>query len=166
MNGAAPWRIEDAASPEAVETVRSMLAGHLAGIEIDPTFGGLQEEIARLPGVYARPQGALLLVRDAGDHVLGMAAMRPLPGPGACDISGIFVAPEARGRGIGTALAQALIAAAQAAGHSRVHATTTPDSAAAALFQQLGFLPCAPYFANPRPDAESFCMDLLPSDEG
>ncbi|HSJ15048.1 MAG TPA: GNAT family N-acetyltransferase [Longimicrobiales bacterium] len=62
---------------------------------------------------------AARLVAQHGDHIVGWAALSPVSARaayrGVAEVS-IYVAPEARGAGIGTRLLAALIAASEAAG--------------------------------------------------
>ena len=59
-----------------------------------------------------------------------------------CYLQDLFTAPEARGRGIGRALIEAVAAEAGAAGADRVHWLTMPDNAPArALYDTLADRP-------------------------
>lgn len=150
-------------TPDEYDAFRRAFLEQFDRSGIDPTFAGLHEEMADLPGIYAPPQGALLLALDPAGALLGAGAMRPLPGPGDCSLTGVVVAEGARGRGIGRRLVAALIGRAQAAGHRRMHLDTADgDPAAMALWQEAGFLPAPAYFPNPRPGARHMALDLTP----
>jgi L-amino acid N-acyltransferase YncA len=78
-----------------------------------------------------------------GDGVLGWAAVSPVSARdvyrGVVEHS-IYVAPQARGRGIGTILLRALIASTEADGIWTIQSSIFPDNAASlALHQRLGF---------------------------
>ena len=76
-------------------------------------------------------------VRDAAGRLLAMAGER-LRLPGYVELSGICVAPDARGRGLGAALTLHLARAALARGEAPfLH--VFPDNPAVALYAQLGF---------------------------
>lgn len=53
----------------------------------------------------------------------------------------IAVAAEARGRGVGTALIQALLAAARAAGRPALSLSVEPDNPARRIYERAGFVP-------------------------
>jgi predicted GNAT family acetyltransferase len=76
-------------------------------------------------------------VRDAAGRLLAMAGER-LRLPGYVELSGICVAPDARGQGLGAALTLHLARAALARGEAPfLH--VFPDNPAVALYAQLGF---------------------------
>lgn len=166
MTAAQPFRIEDAVDPALIETVGRIFHEHLPLLDLDPTFLGVTREFADLRSQYIAPAGAMLMALDADGSPLGVAAMRPLPGPGDCDTSMIFVLPAARGRGIGTALGRALVSRAQAIGYRRMHAIAKEGSVAATLLMQAGFSPSAPYFPNPGPGTAHLSYELPPVDAG
>lgn len=166
MTAAQPFRIEDAVDPAQVETVGRIFHDHLSILDLDPTFLGVTREFADLRGQYTAPAGAMLMALDADGKPLGAAAMRPLPGPGDCDTSMIFVLPAARGQGIGAALSRALVGRARAIGYRRMHAIAKEGSVAVTLLRQAGFAASAPYFSNPGPGTAHLSCELAPVDAG
>ncbi|WP_027059370.1 GNAT family N-acetyltransferase [Mesorhizobium loti] len=85
------------------------------------------------------------LVADKDDVVLGYAyagAFRPRPAYRFIVEDSVYVAPQAKGQGVGLMLMQALIAAAEAAGFRQIVAVIGdghPDSASVKLHEKLGF---------------------------
>ena len=55
--------------PQDLDSVRALIREYAESLGIDLCFQGLEEELARLPGDYAPPGGALLIA-----HVDGMLA--------------------------------------------------------------------------------------------
>lgn len=83
------------------------------------------------------------LIAREGDQVLGWAALSPVSGRcvygGVAEVS-VYVAAEARGRGVGTALLRALVEASEAAGIWTLQAGIFPENeASVALHQSRGF---------------------------
>jgi putative acetyltransferase len=109
------------------------------------------EELAGLPGAYAPPRGALLIARSPDAEALGCIALRPID-PEACEMKRLFVAPAARGSGLGRALVEALIEEARRLGYREMKLDTLPDlGAAVRLYRDLGFAPIPPYGTHPYP---------------
>ncbi len=106
--------------------------------------------IADLPRIHARPKGDIL-VAERADAVVGCAMYYEIA-PGTCEIKRVFVSEAARGSGAGRALMRAGLDAAKADGYTRmvldtVH--TLPE--AIALYEAMGFAPCAPFYEpDPR----------------
>jgi GNAT superfamily N-acetyltransferase len=108
-----------------------------------------QQEIASLPRPYDAPEGALLLAREA-DVAVGCAAMKRLDDE-SCEMKRMFVAPVARGGGVGQALADELLDRARRAGYRRMYLDTSiRQTEAIALYRSLGFEQVEPYYDVPE----------------
>ena len=127
----------------------------------DLFYQNFPEELASLPAKYAPPQGALLIARGGKGERLGCVALRPLPEEGECEIKRMFVMPEARGKGLGRALAEAIIAEARNIGYDTVKLDTMPHLAAAlSLYLDLGFVPVPAYYQGAVPGTLFFGRPL------
>ena len=89
-----------------------------AGFDLPPTFEGLDEELAGLPGPYAPPLGRLLLARHAGQPA-GCVALKPA-GPATGELKRLYVRPSFRGLNLGGQLVAAVVQAARQAGCQRL----------------------------------------------
>lgn len=108
-----------------------------------------QAEIDGLPGEYAPPGGALLVCWDTGLAV-GCVALKRLDDV-ACEMKRMFVAPTARGRGAGRALAAAVLDRGRKAGYQRMYLDTSiRQTEAIALYRDLGFEEVEPYYDVPE----------------
>ncbi len=88
-------------------------------------------------------------------------ALRPLPGPGLCELKRLYLRPGARGTGLGRALTETAIAAARARGYTEMRLDTLPSlSAAVALYESLGFRAIADYNGSPYPGTLFFSLAL------
>ena len=153
-------RIIPAVFPEDAATVRALFRAYLEGLGIDLGFQGIEAELADLPGRYAPPSGTVLLARDADGAAVGVVAMGPLS-PGVVEMKRLYVSPAGRGRGLGRALAEAIIAAAREAGHARMRLDTLETLAPAlAIYARLGFRPIENYNASPLAGIRHFELTL------
>lgn len=146
--------IRQAVTAADMETARSMFLEYAAWLEIDLCFQGFTEELVGLPGSYAPPGGRLLLA-EAG-VTAGCVALRRLsvePSGTACELKRLWVRPAFRGWHVGRALTEEALAAARAIGYRQIKLDTLPAlmPAAVALYRELGFTDCAPYYHNPIP---------------
>jgi putative acetyltransferase len=118
------------------------------------------------PGEVALGAGAFLVVRLSGRPV-GCGALRRLRetdmvrelGPRVGELKRMYVAPEARGRGIGRALLAQLEAEARTLGLARlVLETGTRQAEALALYRRAGFTEIPPYGEYAASSATSVCL--------
>ena len=158
--------IRDAATAADIALARALFIEYAEWLAVDLCFQGFERELATLPGAYARPRGRLLLAGIPGE-AFGCIALRPLDseGDGAPvpigEVKRLYVRPAARGGGWGRALAEALIAEAQAIGYCELKLDTLEwMTEARALYGRLGFHECAPYYDNPRAGAVYMARSL------
>lgn len=111
--------------------------------------GGFEADLAGLPGRFAPPKGRLLLALDDGQPA-GCAALHDLSAD-TCEMKRMFVDVDLQGRGIGRALANALISEARAAGYQRMRLDTGIRQVEAQnLYRSLGFKEIEPSFPLPE----------------
>ena len=95
----------------------------------------------------APPGGAFVIVREDGRAVAGGGIRRLADG--VCEIKRMFVVPEARGRGHGRRVLEALEAAAADLGYRRARLdTATSMTTAMALYESAGYRPIPDYNGN------------------
>jgi GNAT superfamily N-acetyltransferase len=108
--------------------------------DIPAAVDGMMGHLAQ----FAPPAGRLLLAIE-GNTVLGCGALRPIA-PGVAEIKRMYLRPEARGRGLGRQLLEALLAASRQEGYQQVRLDTDGlMPAAVRLYRTAGFVPCDPY---------------------
>ena len=132
-----------------LDEARRLFQAYADWLAVDLCFQGFAQELATLPGAYARPAGRLLLARIAGEAV-GAVGLRPLEA-GIAEMKRLWVEPGFGGRGIGRALAETVIAAAREIGYRRIRLDTIPARMPAAqhLYRSLGFCEIPPYYHSP-----------------
>ncbi len=117
--------IAQVATPSDVEDARDILREYTAwglaltaGMSEVPTFHGLEDELATLPGIYAPPAGRLLLARLDG-RPAGTIALKGHDAATA-EIKRLYVRPDSRGHDVGRRLVATVIAEARASGYRRL----------------------------------------------
>jgi len=149
--------ITRATSAEDIAALRALFQEYAAWLRVDLCFQGFAEELATLPGRYAAPRGCLLLA-IIDDQIAGCVALRRVD-ERTCEMKRLFVRDNARGRGLGRALAQRVIAEARSAGYTTMVLDTLPFmQSAARLYEALGFKRRAAYYHSPFP--ETVFMEL------
>jgi GNAT superfamily N-acetyltransferase len=133
-----------------LDAVRALFRAYAASLPVDLGYQGFEDELAGLPGVYASPEGLLLLARAPDGSPLGCGAFRAMKAGEGCEMKRVYIAPSARGLGLGIAMVEALMAQARLAGYRTIALDTLPSMIEAhRLYAKLGFTPIAPYYDTP-----------------
>ena len=160
---ASQFSIDPATSPDDLRDVAGLFRDYARSLPVDLDYQDFDAELAGIPGKYAAPAGALLLARDTRGTPIGCAALRPL-GDGLCEMKRLFVAPAARGLGLGVALVRAIVAAARERDYAELRLDTLPTmDRALALYHAMGFSAIAPYYGPTPPGAVFLALALKPS---
>jgi putative acetyltransferase len=139
-----------AADDPRADDVRALLERHLAFAH---ATSAPEDVFALDVDALADPAVAFFSYRDGDGSVLAVGALKRLDDAHA-EIKSMHTAQEARGRGIGLAMVEHLVAAARARGFTRVSLETGAGPAfapARALYARAGFTPCdafGPYAAS------------------
>lgn len=147
------------ADPASVRAVRDILETYHDELVAEIGATSLTAELATLPAPYARPDGALLLARDASGQPAGCVGIKGLSQT-ECEIKRLYVVPDARGAGLGRALVRAAIDQARAMGYTDMLliAVKRTTEGAQRLYRQFGFEETAQFRpASPGHDPRDFC---------
>ena len=146
---------------EALDCVRQFFRNYAAWLGVDLSYQNFDQEMASLPGAYAAPAGRLFFAEISG-RPAGCVGVRPLPdSDGLCEMKRLYVSPEARGLGVGRALALAAINAAKEMGYKKLLIDTLPTMRMAVkLYRELGFNEAPAYYQTPVEGSMFLALDL------
>lgn len=142
--------ITQAETGQQIDQARELFLEYESWLGLDLCFQGFEQELADLPGKYAKPDGRLFLAYS-DDKLAGCIAMRKLA-KGICEMKRLFVRDGFRGQQIGVKLIEKLIDDARSDGYLKMRLDTFPPKMgkAVSLYESHGFRPIAPYYDNPH----------------
>jgi putative acetyltransferase len=155
-----PIALQVPKTPAQLDQVRALMRSFIAwhkerhGEDIDLINAyfddaAFEDELASLPGKYGPPRGQLLLAMLDGAPV-GCVALREIDSD-SCEMKRMFVYPQHHGKGIGRALAEAIIKEARDLGYGVMRLDTSVRQAEAnGLYRRLGFQTTEPYYELPE----------------
>jgi putative acetyltransferase len=155
--------MSQAESAAQIAQARELFLEYAQSLGFSLCFQNFDGELAGLPGDYAPPEGRLLLAEYDG-RLAGCVALHQLE-PGICEMKRLYLRPAFRGKGLGRALAERIIAEARLIDYQRMRLDTVEPvmKDAAAMYRKLGFREVAPYRANPIAGAMYMELELLRS---
>jgi carbonic anhydrase len=146
-------------SPAMWREARRLIEEYAATLDIDLSFQGFTHEIDHLADEYSPPTGGFLLAEENAVGIGCVGLRRFADGVG--EIKRLYVAPSARGLGLGRTLAEGIVRLAQQRGYGRLLLDTLPTMTEAhALYRSLGFVPISAYRFNPVPGTAFLALDL------
>jgi putative acetyltransferase len=150
--------ILQAESPLQIAQARELFLEYAQSLGFSLCFQNFDKELAGLPGDYAPPEGRLFLAQCEG-QLAACVALHKLA-PGICEMKRLYLRPQFRGKGLGRALAERIIAEARQIGYQRMRLDTVEPvmKDAVAMYRKLGFKEIAPY--RPNPMAGTLYMEL------
>ncbi|WP_416896226.1 MAG: GNAT family N-acetyltransferase [Minwuia sp.] len=144
-------RIRDATDDSDIATARRLFLAYAGSLDVDLCFQGFDDEMARFPGEYQPPGGALLLAEVSGTAA-GVVALRPAP-DGYAEMKRLYLGDAARGMGLGARMAEAVVARARDLGYRGVVLDTLPSmESAQRIYRRMGFETYVPPADGGHPD--------------
>jgi len=152
-SASASLSFSQAESSGQISQARELFLEYGESLGFSLCFQNFDQELANLPGDYAPPQGRLLLAEYEG-QLAGCVALHELE-PGICEMKRLYLRPQFRGKALGRALAERIIAEARQLGYRRMRLDTVEPvmKDAVAMYRKLGFKEIPPYRANPMAGA-------------
>jgi putative acetyltransferase len=151
--------VRDATSAD-LPGVRELFLEYADSLGFSLCFQSFEKELAELPGRYAPPSGALLVV-EADATPAGCVALRQLTAE-ICEMKRLYVRPTLRGSGTGRRLVTEIINRAKSLGYETMRLDTIPGRMdnAISLYRRYGFREIAAYYDNPIAGALYFELNL------
>jgi putative acetyltransferase len=141
--------LKQAESPAQIAQARELFLEYAESLGFSLCFQSFDQELSGLPGDYAPPDGRLLVAEYLG-QLAGCVALHRLESE-VCEMKRLYLRPQLRGRGVGRALAETVIAEARAIGYRKMRLDTVAPVMpnAVAMYRRLGFVEIEPYCLNP-----------------
>jgi putative acetyltransferase len=141
--------LRQAESPAQMAQARELFLEYADSLGFSLCFQSFDQELAALPGDYSPPDGRLLIAEYRG-QLAGCVALHKLE-PEICEMKRLYLRPQLRGRGVGRAIAETVIAEARLIGYRKMRLDTVEPVMpnAVAMYRRLGFVEIEPYRANP-----------------
>jgi len=148
------FSFSQAETPAQIAQARELFLEYAKSLGFSLCFQNFDKELASLPGDYTPPDGRLLLAAHES-QLAGCVALHKLAldneSGRICEMKRLYLRPPFRGKGLGRALADRIMAEARAIGYQRMRLDTVEPvmKDAVAMYRKLGFKEIAPYCANP-----------------
>ena len=154
------FSVVQAESQAQIDQAKELFLEYAQSLGFSLCFQNFDKELAGLPGDYAPPEGRLLLA-DYDDHLAGCVALHKLEA-GICEMKRLYLRPQFRGKDLGRALAERIIAEARQIGYQRMRLDTVGPvmKDAVAMYRKLAFKEIAPYRSNPIAGAMYMELEL------
>ena len=134
-------------------------------VENDPTFASYlvlqdyDEELRHLESKYGPPRSRLILALENGEAA-GSIALKEMDAE-RCELKRLYVRPAFRGRGLGRALTEMIVAAAREIGYREMLLDTLPFlQSAQRLYRSVGFREIEKYNDSPMDGATYMKLEL------
>ncbi len=148
-----------AATPHEWNEARRLVREYAASLNVDLSFQDFDRELEHFTVEYAAPKGAFILAEDQGQFVACIGVRQFADEVG--EVKRLYVAPAARGRGLGRVLVELVITRARQLGYGSLLLDTLPFmKEAQALYLSLGFQPTTAYRFNPIEGSAFLRLDL------
>ncbi|MDR2364901.1 MAG: GNAT family N-acetyltransferase, partial [Zoogloeaceae bacterium] len=152
-------RLVFSADDPAIPALRGFFRDYAAWMGVNLSFQNFDKEISTLPGCYSGETGRLFVSEKAG-RPIGCVGIRALS-ESMCEMKRMYVMPEERGHGAGTALTLTAIRAARDMGFHRLALDAIPSMRMAVkICRELGFTEAPAYYPAPLEGAIYLSLDL------
>jgi GNAT superfamily N-acetyltransferase len=145
------FSVFQAESVSRIAQARELFLEYAKSLGFSLCFQNFDQELAGLPGDYSPPDGRLLLAEHES-KLAGCVALHKINAH-VCEMKRLYLCPQFRGKGLGRALAERIIAEARQIGYQSMRLDTVEPvmKDAVVMYRRLGFREIPAYRANPMP---------------
>jgi ribosomal protein S18 acetylase RimI-like enzyme len=148
-------------SDEDFKITKDLFIEYKNSLNLDLCFQKFHEEISDLQSQYSGPAGGCVILCFEDSEAIGCIALRKFENE-TCEMKRLYLRPEARGKGIGRALAEKIIEKAKEFGYKKMQLDTLETmKEAIALYKSIGFTEIEPYRYNPNKGVVYMKLDLI-----
>lgn len=153
--------IREANGAADMKIAKSLINEYMDELGVDLCFQGVDEELATLPGPYAKPDGIIYFgILEGATVPTAMIALKKLDDK-TCEMKRLYVTPEHRSSGMGEALVKQLLISAKDMSYEIMRLDTLARlKPAIALYQRHGFVESAAYNDNHLDGITYFMKEL------
>lgn len=147
------------ANLDHIPQIKEIFREYARSLDFDLSFQNFEQELAGLPGMYAEPDGCILLAYEKNE-IVGCVALRKFSGDIA-EMKRLFVRPLYQGRKFGRMLALEILQQARIKKYKKIRLDTISTmKSAEELYRSLGFKTIEAYRENPIDGASFYELDL------
>ena len=151
--------IKQATSKKHINSTHELFIEYANCLEFDLDFQDFKEELKKLPGDYAPPEGKILLA-FYNEELAGCVGLRKFKDY-ICEMKRLYVRPKFRKKSIGKTLSKEIIQKSKEIGYKYMRLDTLPSMEdAIKLYIALGFKEIPAYRYNPFENAKFFELKL------
>ncbi|WP_233828974.1 GNAT family N-acetyltransferase [Paraburkholderia sp. ZP32-5] len=151
--------VREAVFPADTRKLVAVIREYVAWLDLDLSYRGFEAEMDAFEQVYTLPSG-MFFVADAGGELAGCAGLLRHDAQTA-EVKRLFVRDAFRGMSLGETLMTSVIRKAKSLGFTTLVLDSVPQTAfARRLYQRLGFVEIAPYYANPVEGTQFLALAL------
>ncbi|MGF6480014.1 putative acetyltransferase [Paraburkholderia sp. JPY419] len=151
--------VREAVFPADTRKLVAVIREYVQWLDLDLSYRGFDAEMDAFEAIYTLPSG-MFFVADAGGELAGCAGLLR-HSAGTAEIKRLFVRDAFRGMRLGETLVTSVIGKAKSLGFSKLVLDSVPKTAfAQRIYERLGFVEIAPYYANPVEGTRFLALEL------
>jgi carbonic anhydrase len=155
-------QIRAAGFPRDTAPLVAIVREYVRWLDMDLSYRGFEDEMQSFEQTYTLPSGVFFIAEVEGELAGCGGLLRH--SDEVAEVKRLYVRPAYRGLALGEQLMERVIGQAKSLGYARLVLDSVPQTAfAQKLYERMGFVETAPYYANPVPGTRFLALELLNS---